>query len=60
MDGRDRRFVTSLLRDRFMPAVVTARNTPGTHNNSAVCPFSETGMYCDGKGKWRTDVILIL
>ena len=29
MRGRDRRFVTSLVRDRFMPAVVTARNTPG-------------------------------
>ena len=40
MHGRDRRFVTSLLRDIFMPAVVTAMNTPGTHNNSAVCPFS--------------------
>ena len=47
MHGRDRRFVTSLLRDRFMPAVVTARNTPDTHNNSAVCLFSEPGMYCD-------------
>ena len=40
MHGRDRRFVTSLLRDRFMSAVVIARNTPGTHNNSAVYPFS--------------------
>ena len=28
--------MTSILRDRFMPAVVTARNTPGTHNDSAV------------------------
>ena len=29
-----------------MPAVVTARNTrsPGTHNNSATGPFSDTGM----------------
>ena len=36
MHGRDRRFVTSRLRGRFMPAVVIARNTPGTHNNSAV------------------------
>lgn len=31
--GQDRYIVTSHLRDRFMPAVVTARNTPGTHNN---------------------------
>ena len=29
-----------------MPAVVTARNTPGTHNNTATGPFSETGMRC--------------
>ena len=36
--------MTSLLRDRFIPAVVTARNTLGTHNNSAVCPFSEMGV----------------
>ena len=48
MHGNDRRFVTLLLRDIFMPAVETARNISGTHNNSAVCPFSETGMYCDG------------
>ena len=31
-----------------MPAVVTARNTPGTHNNSATGPFSETGVCCGG------------
>ena len=37
--------VTSLLHDRFMPAVVIARNKHGTHNNSTVCPFSVTGMY---------------
>ena len=41
-------FMMSILRDRFTPAVVTAKNTPGTHNNSAVCPFNETGIYCDG------------
>ena len=33
--GRDRHFVTSHLRDRLIPAVVTTRNTPGTHFNSA-------------------------
>ena len=31
--GQDRYIVTSHLRDRFLPASVTARNTPGTHNN---------------------------
>ena len=36
MHGRDRHFVSSLLRKRFMPAVVTARNTPGTHNQQCV------------------------
>ena len=41
--GQDRHSVTSYLRDRLMPAVVTARNTPGTHNNSATGPLSETG-----------------
>ena len=41
--GRDRHSVTSQLRDR-LPAVVTAMNTPGTHNNSAAGPFSEIGM----------------
>ena len=30
-----------------MPGVVTAMNTHDTYNNSAVYPFSETGMYCD-------------
>ena len=49
-----------LLRDRLMPAVVTARNTPRTHNNSATGPFSETGMYCDGQYKWKTCDILIM
>ena len=44
--GRDRHFVTSHLRDGLMPVVVTARNTPGTHINSATGPFIETGMYC--------------
>ena len=31
-----------------MPVVVTAMNTPGTHNSSATSPFSggETGMWC--------------
>ena len=29
-----------------MPVVVTKRNTPGTHNNSATGPFSETGICC--------------
>ena len=44
--GQDRRFVMSQLRHRFMPAVMTARNTSGTHNNSATGPFSEKGMCC--------------
>ena len=44
--SRDRHFVTSHLRDRLKPAVVTARNTPGTHNNSATGPFSEIGLCC--------------
>ena len=44
MHGRDRRFVTSRLRDRVMLAVVTARNTPGTFNNSAECPFNHGDM----------------
>ena len=44
MHGRDRRFVTSLLRDRFTPAVVTARNILGTHKNSAVCPFTDRNV----------------
>ena len=46
--GRDRQDVMSHLRDRLMPAVLTARNRPGTHNNSAAGPFSETGMCCGG------------
>ena len=46
--GRDQHSVTSHLRDRLtcMPAVVTARNTPGTHNNSATGLLSETGTCC--------------
>ena len=32
---RERHSETSYLRDRLMPAVVIARNTPGTHNHSA-------------------------
>ena len=31
--GEDRYILTSHLRDRYMPAVATSRNTPGTHNN---------------------------
>ena len=31
-----------------MHAVVIARNTPGTHNNSAAVPFSETRVCCGG------------
>ena len=44
--GRDGHFVTSNLRDRLMSVIVTARNTPGTYNNSAAGPFSETMMCC--------------
>ena len=40
-----------------MPAVVTARNTPITHNNSATGPFGETGMCC---GYYVTFVIWVL
>ena len=43
MRGRDRRFVTSLLRDRFMPVVVTARNTPVTYNNAGRSNVSVQG-----------------
>ena len=43
---RDQHSVTSHLRDRLLPAVVTARNIPGTRNNSATGPFSETGICC--------------
>ena len=43
---RDRHFVTSHLRDRLMPAVLTARNAPGSHNNAATGPFSEKGKCC--------------
>ena len=46
--GRDRYFVTSHLRDRLMTVVATARNTSGTHNNSATGPYSETRM-CSGE-----------
>ena len=46
--GRDRHSVTSHLRDRLMPPVLTARNTPVTHDNSATGPFSERGMNCGG------------
>ena len=49
--GRDWRSVTSHLRDRLMPAVVTAGNTPVTHNSSATGPFSETGTCCGSKSK---------
>ena len=42
--GPDRHSVTSHLRGRPMPLVVTARNTRGTHNNSVTGPFSKTGM----------------
>ena len=49
--GRDRHSVTSHLRDRLMQAVATARNTPGTHNNSATGPFREKGMCCGGEVK---------
>ena len=56
----DRYSVTLHLRDRLMPAVVTARKTLGTHNNSATGPFSETGMCCSGKCKWKTREILII
>ena len=45
---QDRHSVMSHLRDRLMQAVVTARNTPGTHNSSATGPFSETGLSCGG------------
>ena len=38
--GRDRLSVTSHLRNRLVPAVVKARNTPGTHKNSATGPGS--------------------
>ena len=31
---------------------VTARNTPGSHNNSATVPFSETGM-CNYATRYR-------
>ena len=48
MHGQDRHSMTSHLRDRLMSVVVTARNTPGTHNNSATGYFSETGMCFGG------------
>ena len=42
-----------------MPAVVTAKNTPGTHNNPAAGPFSEgcAGMV---NKKWKTPEILTM
>ena len=43
-----------------MPAVVTARHIPGSHNNSATGPFSETGMCCGGLSKCNTREILIM
>ena len=46
--SRDRHSVTSHLRDRLMPAVMTASNTHGTHNNSTTGPFIETRMCCGG------------
>ena len=46
--GRDRHSVTSNLQDRLMSAIMTPRNTPGTHNNSASGPCNETciSIYC--------------
>ena len=46
--GKDRHSVTSHSRDRFMPMIVTARNTSGTHKNSATGPISEKGVCCGG------------
>ena len=40
--GRNRHYATSDLQDRRMPAVLTARNTSDTHNNSAAGSYNET------------------
>ena len=47
-DGRDWHSVTSHVKNRLMPVVVTARNAPRTHSNSATGLFSETRMCCGG------------
>ena len=59
-NGRDWHFVRSHLRDRLMQVVVKAKTTPGTHNNTATAPFSETGVCCYEKCKWKTREILIM
>ena len=41
---QDRHYVTAHLQDKLMPAVLTARNISGTHNNSATSPISEAEM----------------
>ena len=43
-----------------MPVVVTAIHIPGTHNNSATGLFSEIGMCCGEKCKWKTHEVLIM
>ena len=55
--GRDRHSMMSHFRDRLMPAVVTARNTPGPHNNSATGLFSGTEMCCSVYA-WKVGKIL--